>query len=363
MWQQKTKKFKESWYEMNKKNITIIVSVLIVAILVVLLILFGSKKKVEFDSQGGSTVSTQEVGFWKKAKKPANPTKEGYTFDNWYYENDVYDFDTKVTKGITLKARWIKNGEDGTVGYTVTFNTNGGSSIANVNTNAEGILQKPADPTREGYKFAGWQLDGKDFDFSTKLTKNSTLTAKWVKDDSQPSGGEKTPKLNSGNFTLNVGKTKKLAMQNTTGKVTWKSSNTKVATVDSNGNVKAVAAGTAKITATVDGKDYTITVTVKNPNSGNQGGNTQTPTEPENPNPPIVDPEPEKPTSYSVKCTPIGGTLDQCRVDIVDSNGNIVNGKVLLTEKFGTYEVKAGPNGGFTLPKGDYVSGKVVSTN
>lgn len=328
MWQQKTKKFKESWYEMNKKNITIIVSVLIVAILVVLLILFGSKKKIEFDSQGGSTVSTQEVGFWKKAKKPANPTKEGYTFDNWYYDNDVYDFDTKVTKGITLKARWIKNGEEGTVGYTVTFNTNGGSSIANVNTNAEGILQKPADPTREGYKFAGWQLDGKDFDFSTKLTKNSTLTAKWVKDDSQPSGGEKTPKLNSGNFTLNVGKTKKLAMQNTTGKVTWKSSNTKVATVDSNGNVKAVAAGTAKITATVDGKDYTITVTVKNPSSGNQGGNTQTPTEPENPDKPVnPDPKPEK--TYKASCEAISGsTVEQCEIVIRDQDGNKVNGTV-----------------------------------
>ncbi len=339
---------------MNKKNITIMVSVLIVAILVVLLILFGSKKKVEFDTQGGSTVSTQEVGFMKKAKKPANPTKEGYTFDNWYYDNDVYDFDTKITKGITLKARWIKNGEGESIGYTVTFNTNGGSAIASVNTNAEGILQKPADPTRAGYKFAGWQLDGKDFDFSTKLTKNSTLTAKWIKDDSEPSGGEKTPKLSSGNFTLNTGKSKKLSMQNTTGKVTWKSSNTKVATVDSNGNVKAVAAGTAKITATVGGKEYTVTVTVKNPSSGNQGGTTT----PENPG---TDPTPEepKPTSYTVKCTPIGGTLDQCRIDIIDSNGKTVSGRVLLTEKFGTYE----ENSGFTLPRGDFISAKVISTN
>lgn len=346
---------------MKKNNIAIIVGVIIVAIIVLLLILFGSKKEVTFDSQGGSIVPTQEVGFMKKAKKPANPTKEGYTFDNWYYDEIVYDFNTKVTKDITLIAGWIKDGEPVVKdGFTVKFDTDGGNSIASVKVEKNGTLTKPSDPTREGYKFVAWQLDGKDYDFSSKVTKNITLKAKWEKDDTQPSGGEKSPSLSSGNFSLKVGGSKRLSVNNATGKVTWKSSNTSVATVDANGNVKAIKAGTATITATVDGKTLTVKVTVSNQSQTqptNPTNPTEKPTDPTNPTDPTKPVEPEP--TYSVVCTPIGGVLDQCRVDIISSNGGTVKGRVHIYEKFGDYE----ENSGFTLPKNDFIRGTVVSIN
>ncbi len=76
-------------------------------------------------------------------------------------------------------------------------------------------------------------------------------------------------KLNSANFTLEVGKTKKLAATvtpaNTTNPyVTWLNSNEKIATIDKNGTVTAVAKGTATISAmTGNGKKASVKVTVK----------------------------------------------------------------------------------------------------
>lgn len=316
---------------MKKNNIAIVVGVIVIAIIILLLILFGSKKEVTFDSQGGSIVPTQEVGFMKKAKKPENPTKEGYTFDNWYYDEIVYDFDKKVTKDITLKAGWIKDGEQPVAkdGFTVKFDTDGGSSIDSVTVEKNGTLSKPSNPTREGYKFVAWQLDGKDYDFSSKVTKNITLKAKWEKDDTQPSGGEKAPSLSSGNFSLKVGGSKRLSVNNATGKVTWKSSNTRVATVDSNGNVKAIKAGTATITATVDGKSLTVKVTVSN----------QSQTQPTNPTNPTEKPteeptekpteKPTDPVKHTASCVKVAeSSTDQCRVVI---DGGAVSGKVKVT--------------------------------
>lgn len=347
---------------MKKNNIAIIVGVVVVAIIIFLLILFGSKKEVTFDTQGGSIVPTQEVGYMKKAKRPANPTREGYTFDNWYYDEIVFDFDTKVTKDMTLIAGWIKdNAEtpDKEEGYTVKFDTDGGSSIASITVEKEGKISAPEEPTREGYKFLGWQLDGKDYNFSSKITKNMTLKAKWEKVDSEPVGGEKAPSLSTKNFSLKVGQSKKISVYNAKGKATWKSSNTKVATVDANGSVKAIKEGTATITATVDGKTLTVKVTVTK-EAETKPTDPVTPTDPVKPTDPTEPTKPVEPEeTYSVVCTPIGGVLDQCRIDIISSKGGTVKGKVHLYEKFGDYEV----NSGFTLPKSDFIRGTVVSTN
>jgi len=322
---------------MNKKNIGIIVGVVVLAIIIVLVVLFNTKNEVEFNTNGGSEVTSQKIKFMSSASRPSDPTREGYVFDNWYYNGEVFNFDTKVTKGMVIEARWIEAGTEGT--YTVTFDSDGGSSVAKQNVKENGTITKPSDPTRDGYKFVEWQYNGKKFDFSTKVTKAMTLTAKWEKDDSeQPAGGEKTASLSSGNFSLTVGKTKKLSVKNATGKASWKSSNTKVATVDANGNVKAIAAGTATITCTVDGKTLTVKVTVK---AASQGGNTGT-TTPENPSNPEtpVDPQPEEPkplSEYSAVCEDVAdSSVAQCTIRIKDKNGNNVNGTVTVTTKTGS---------------------------
>ena len=70
---------------------------------------------VTFDSNGGSSVAKQTVASGKTASKPADPTKEGYTFGGWYTDKELteaYDFGTAVKKSITLYAKWNEEGEE-----------------------------------------------------------------------------------------------------------------------------------------------------------------------------------------------------------------------------------------------------------
>ena len=63
--------------------------------------------------------------------------------------------------------------------YTVSFNTDGGSSVASVRVKRNKTVSKPKDPTKEGYEFVSWQVAGVDFDFDYPITEDITLTAKW----------------------------------------------------------------------------------------------------------------------------------------------------------------------------------------
>lgn len=65
--------------------------------------------------------------------------------------------------------------------YTVTFNTDGGSKVAEVKVKRNKTVAKPADPTKEGYAFVSWQVAGSDYDFSYPVTEDLTVTAKWEK--------------------------------------------------------------------------------------------------------------------------------------------------------------------------------------
>ncbi len=64
-------------------------------------------------------------------------------------------------------------------GYQVTFNSNGGSVVASIYTGLTKTIEAPNSPTREGYKFVGWYLDGERFDFTSSIQSNITLTAYW----------------------------------------------------------------------------------------------------------------------------------------------------------------------------------------
>ncbi len=69
----------------------------------------NNKYKITFDSDCGTTIESQTVIENNTLKRPANPTKEGYVFDNWYVNDIVFDFDTKIKEELILKARWIGN--------------------------------------------------------------------------------------------------------------------------------------------------------------------------------------------------------------------------------------------------------------
>lgn len=66
--------------------------------------------------------------------------------------------------------------------YKVSFDTNGGSEVANQSVTRNMTAREPDAPEKEGYTFAGWFLDkdfAEEYDFSSKVTKNITLYAKW----------------------------------------------------------------------------------------------------------------------------------------------------------------------------------------
>lgn len=89
-----------------------------------------------------------------------------------------------------------------TSSYSVTFNTNGGSTIAKETIEANSVLEKPTAPTKEGYDFAGWYTDKElttVYDFTAKITKNLTLYAAWAEKGDEANQiiltiGEKTAK-------------------------------------------------------------------------------------------------------------------------------------------------------------------------
>ena len=123
--------------------------------------------------------ATETVGEGGTATQPANPTRTGYAFKGRYTENtfkNVFSFSTPITYHTTLYAKWVKV-------YTVTFNTDAGSTIAPISVEDGSNATQPADPTREGYNFGGWFKDVaymSAFDFTTEtITADIILYAKW----------------------------------------------------------------------------------------------------------------------------------------------------------------------------------------
>lgn len=127
--------------------------------------------------------ATQTVLEGSTATKPTNPTKEGYNFVGWYLDGVLFDFSTEITSDTVLVAKW--EAKELTPSYTVTFMN--GSVVSETKTVEEGkTVAKPTNPTKEGYTFVGWYLDGTAFDFSTKITSNTILTAEWKEVEKTP---------------------------------------------------------------------------------------------------------------------------------------------------------------------------------
>ncbi len=192
--------------------------------------------------------------------------------------------------------------------YTIKFDTDGGSIIDSIKVKENDKIEKPSDPTKEGYDFAGWYYNDKKFDFNTKVKKNMTLKAKWKSDGTGIVLKDTDLEITvEDELTLEIESLLKGLKKED---LIWESSDGSIVTVDKDGKIKALKAG--KVTITVKTKDgerkATVTVTVKEKeqpveeeqqttatNSGSSGrrqtGGGYTPSAPSNPQPA----EPTKP--------------------------------------------------------------------
>ena len=128
---------------------------------------------ITFDTAGGSEIAPITQDYGTVITEPANPTREGYTFTGWDREIPT----TMPAENMTVTAQWEINQ------YTITFDTAGGSEIAPITQDYGTVITKPANPTREGYTFTGWDREIP----TTMPAENITLKARW-KDTEKPTG-------------------------------------------------------------------------------------------------------------------------------------------------------------------------------
>ena len=144
---------------------------------------------ITFDTDGGSAVAPITQDYGTDITAPADPTREGYTFIGWDTEIPT----TMPAENMTIKAQWRINR------YTITFDTDGGSAVAPITQDYGTDITAPADPTREGYTFIGWDTEIP----TTMPAGDMTITAKW-KDSEKPTGEIKISKNSWKSFLNNI---------------------------------------------------------------------------------------------------------------------------------------------------------------
>lgn len=123
---------------------------------------------IYFDTAGGSDIGHITQDYGTAVTAPADPTKPGYTFMGWDKEIPA----TMPAENLTITAQWTANR------YTISFNTDGGSAVAPITQDYGTAVAAPADPTREGYTFTGWDKTIP----ATMPAGDMTVTAQWTLD-------------------------------------------------------------------------------------------------------------------------------------------------------------------------------------
>jgi uncharacterized repeat protein (TIGR02543 family) len=130
---------------------------------------------VTFDAQGGTVdPETKQVTYDSPYGELPVPKREGYTFDGWYTAEvggSKITAEDKVSTADshTLYAHWTVNQ------YTVSFDSAGGTEVAAITLDYGEAVTPPANPTKTGYTFKGWDPEIP----STMPAKNLTLVAQW----------------------------------------------------------------------------------------------------------------------------------------------------------------------------------------
>ena len=147
------------------------------------------------DDKTGSFTITANVG--DTITLPGVPTREGYAFKCWKGSEYAAGAEYKVEGDHTFTAEWVAE----VAKHTVTFDANGHGTAPAAQSVEDGkTATKPADPVVSGWTFGGWYTDKActtAYDFSTVVTADITLYAKWTQTATpaaKGSTGTTTPK-------------------------------------------------------------------------------------------------------------------------------------------------------------------------
>jgi uncharacterized repeat protein (TIGR02543 family) len=120
---------------------------------------------VNFESNGGSAVAATTYNFAAPVTAPTAPTRTGYTFAGWSPALPA----TMPAANVSVTAQWTINQ------YTLSFDSNGGSTVSGITYNYAATVATPAVPTRDGYTFDGWSPALP----ATMPAQDVKVTAKW----------------------------------------------------------------------------------------------------------------------------------------------------------------------------------------
>ena len=132
---------------------------------------------VTLNTNGGTIADGKDVTgytYGVGATLPTDVTRTGYTFKGWYDNENLTGSPVTAIGGAETGnkeywAKWEINQ------YTITFDTNGGSEIAPITQDYGTEITVPADPTRKGYTFKGWDKEIPE----TMPADNITVKAQW----------------------------------------------------------------------------------------------------------------------------------------------------------------------------------------
>ena len=125
-----------------------------------------AENTIAFDTDGGTEITPIRGVPGSPVTVPANPTKDGYVFQGWTPALPA----TIPAESITVKAIW-KQSE-----HTITFDTDGGTEITPIRGVPGSPVTVPANPTKPGYVFAGWDMEIP----ASMPAEDITITAQWV---------------------------------------------------------------------------------------------------------------------------------------------------------------------------------------
>lgn len=127
--------------------------------------------KVTFNGEA-VTAEPQYVLRGQPVSKPGDPTNPGHTFTGWSDGETIWDFSTEITDNLNLTACWDLD--------TCTVTLDYGDKIATKEVAYGDTFYTNVIPSKDGYVFTGWYLEGRLYDLETPITQDITLEAQWV---------------------------------------------------------------------------------------------------------------------------------------------------------------------------------------